>query len=174
MINACVWYDRTKKANIGKRGHIYQAATYTENDGFDDDNPYEAPWGDPSQGIDTPSDEVYNINTTHASPPMSSIHKMRPRLPRCNSGPNQFPKKQPNQKWTGPISLPGHVYKLLSQEAKDGLQKYNVEAIEKFKSRTVHGTNFVSDIHEDSQDMIALSNEELKMKAPNQTILTKI
>ena len=41
LINACVRYDRAKKANIGKRGHIYQAATYTENDGFDNDNPYE-------------------------------------------------------------------------------------------------------------------------------------
>ena len=68
---------------------------------------------------------------------------MRPRLPRPNSGPNQFPKK--------PSYLPWYVYKLLSQEAKDVLQKYNVEAIEKFKSRTVHETNFVSDIHEDSQ-----------------------
>ena len=116
----------------------------------------------PSQGIDTPSDEFYNINTTHASPPMSSRHKMSPRLPRPNSGPNQFRKKQPNQKWTGPIYLPGHVYKLLRQEAKEALQKYNVEAIEKFKSRTVHEMNFVSDIHEDSQDIIASSNKEIK------------
>ena len=48
-----VWYDRTRKANIGKRGHIYQAATYNDNDGFAGENPSEAPWGDPSQGIDT-------------------------------------------------------------------------------------------------------------------------
>ena len=30
--------------------------------------------------------------------------------------------------------LPGHIYKHLSQEAKDALQKYNVEAIQKFKA----------------------------------------
>ena len=112
LINACVRCDRTKKANIRKRGYIYQAATYTASDGFDDDNSYEAPWGDPSQGIDTPNDEFYDIKTTHASPPMSSRHKLRPRLPRLYSGPNQFPKKPPNQKWTGPIYLPHHVYKL--------------------------------------------------------------
>ena len=39
LINVCVRYDRTKQANIGKRGHIYQAATYTANDGFDNHNP---------------------------------------------------------------------------------------------------------------------------------------
>ena len=50
----------------------------------------------------------------------------------------------------------------LSQEAKDAFQEYNVEAIEKFKSRTVYETNFVSNIHEDSQDMIASSNEEIE------------
>ena len=32
-----------------------------------------------------------------------------------------FQRNQP-QKWTGPIYLPGHIYKLLSQEAKDALQ----------------------------------------------------
>ena len=98
---------------------------------------------------------------------------MRPRLPRPNSGPNQLPKKLPNPKWTGPIYLPCHVYNLLSQD-KDALQKYNVEAIEKVKSRNVHETNFVSHTHEDSQDMIALSNEELEEENTQLTILTKI
>ena len=117
----------TKKANIGKRGHIYQAPPNTENDGFDNGTPSEAPWADPSQGIDTPSDEFYHINTTHASPPMSSRHKMRPRLPRPNSGPTQFQQKPNRQKLIGPIYLPGYIYNLLRQEAKDALLKFNVE-----------------------------------------------
>ena len=50
----------------------------------------------------------------------------------------------------------------MSQKAKDVLQKYNDEAINQFKSRTVHETNFVSDTHEDSQDMIVSSNEEIE------------
>ena len=132
--------------------------------------------GDPSQGIHTPSDEFHNINTTHANPPMSSRCKMRPRLPSLNSGPNQFSQKPNKQKWARPIYLPGHVYNLLSQETKDALQNYKVEAIEKFKSRSVHETSFVSDIHEDSQDMIASSNEEIEDEntKPIQTIWTKI
>ena len=52
MINAYVGHDRTRKANIGRRGHIYQAATCTAKDEVDNDNPYESPWRDLSQGMD--------------------------------------------------------------------------------------------------------------------------
>ena len=34
LINACVRYDRTKKANIAKRGHIYQTTFTQGNDNF--------------------------------------------------------------------------------------------------------------------------------------------
>ena len=47
LINACVRYDRTKKANIAKRGHIYQTSSTPCNDGFNDDIPYETPVRDP-------------------------------------------------------------------------------------------------------------------------------
>ena len=57
LINACVRYDRKKKANIAKRGHIYQTSSTPGNDGFNDDIPYENPVRDPYMGIDTPSDE---------------------------------------------------------------------------------------------------------------------
>ena len=56
---------------------------------------------------------------------MSARHKLKPRLLRSNPNTklNTFPKKPARQKWTGPIYLPAHIYKLLSQEAKDALQK---------------------------------------------------
>ena len=112
-------------------------------------------------GIDTPSDEFYTINTNQSGPPMAARHKLQPRLLRFNPNPNTFPQKQTRQKWTGPIYLPGHVCKLLSQEAKDALQKYNVEAIQKFKSsRNLHETNFVHDLHEDTQDNSPSFNED--------------
>ena len=81
-------------------------------------------------GIDTPSDEFYNINTNQSGSPIFARHKLQPRLLRSNrnTNPSTFPKKSARQKWTGPIYLPGHIYKLLSQEAKDALQKYYVEA----------------------------------------------
>ena len=126
LINACGRYDGTRKANIGKQGHIYEAAAYSYDDGYCDKDPYPTPWGYPSHRIDTPSEEFYHINTTHASPPMSSRHKLRPRLPRPNSGPTRLPNNSltqnaPTKKntWTGTIYLPGHIYVILSQDVKD-------------------------------------------------------
>ena len=98
-----------------------------------------------------------------ARPPMSARHKLQPRLLRSNPNtkPNTFLKKPARQKWTGPIYLPGHIYNLLSQEAKDALQKYNVEAIQKFKaSRNLHETNLIHDVCEYAQDNLPSSHEE--------------
>ena len=39
---------------------------------------------DPYMGIDTPSDEFYNVNTNQSGPPMSARHKLQPRLLRSN------------------------------------------------------------------------------------------
>ena len=143
LINACVRYDRTKKANIAKRGHIYQTTSSQSNDDFISQIPSETPISDPYMGIDTPSDEFDNIYTNQSGPPISARHKLQPRSLRTNlnTKPNTFPKKPARQKWTGPIYLPAHIYNLLSKEAKDALQKYNVEAIQKFKaSRNLNET----------------------------------
>ena len=114
LINACIRYDRTKKANVAKRGHIYQTTFSQSNDNFIVHIPSETPIGDPYMGIDTPSDEFYNINTNQSGPPMSARHKLQPRLLRSNPNtkPNTFPKKSARQTWTGPIYLPAHIYKL--------------------------------------------------------------
>ena len=139
LINACVRYDRTKKANVAKRGHVYQTTLTTHNDDFIGQFPSETPVSDPYMGIDTPSDEFYNINTNQSGPPISARHKLQPRLLRSNPNRklNTFPNKPARQKWTGPIYLPGHIYKRLSQEVKDALQKYNVEAIQKMKHQEI-------------------------------------
>ena len=103
LINACVRYDRTKKANIAKRGHIYQTSFTPNNDGFNDELPSETLNRDPYMGIDKPSDEFYTINTNQSGPPISARHKLQPRLLRSNPNPDTFPKKQTRQRWTGPI-----------------------------------------------------------------------
>ena len=99
LINACVRYDRTKKENIAKRGHIYQTAFIPNNDGFIDQLPSESPDRDPYMGIDTQSDEFYTINTNQSGPPMSARHKLQPRLLRSNPNPkpNIFPRNQPDR-----------------------------------------------------------------------------
>ena len=163
LINACVRYDSTKKANVAKRGHIYQTTFSQSNDNFIDQILSETPIGDPCMGIDTPSDEFYNINTNQSGPPMSARHKLQPRLLRSNPNmkQNTFSKKLTRQKWTGSIYLPAHIYKLLSQEAKDALQKYNVEAIQKFKaSRNLNETELMHNIYEHTQEELPPSIDE--------------
>ena len=162
LINAYVRYDRTKKANIAKRGHIYQTPITTHDDDFIG-LPSETPVSDPYMGIDTPSDEFYNINTNQSGPPMSARHKLQPRLIRSNPNtkPNTFPRKPARQKWSGPIYLQGYIYKLLCQEAKDPLQKCNVEAIQKFKAaRNLNETDLIHDVYEHGQDKLPPSIDE--------------
>ena len=49
--------------------------------------------------------------------------------------------------------MPSHIYNLLSQETKDDLQKYNVEAIQKFKaSRNLHETQLIHTMSQHTQD----------------------
>ena len=97
LINACIKYDRTKKANVAKRGHIYQTTFSQSNDIFIDHIPSETPFGDQYMGIDTPSDECCNINTNQSGPPMSARHKLQPILLRFVPIQNQihFPRNQP-------------------------------------------------------------------------------
>ena len=72
-----------------------------------------------------------------------------------------FQTKKTKQRWTGPIYLPAHIYKLLSQEVKDALQKYNAEAIQKLKSTgNLHEINFVHDLHENTQENSTTSNQD--------------
>ena len=114
-------------------------------------------------GIDTPSDEFYSINTNQSGPPMSARHKLHPRLLRTNPNTksNTFPKKPARQKLTGPIYLPGHIYKLLSQEAKDAFQKYNVEVNQKFKaSRNQNETELMHNVYEHAQEELPTSIDE--------------
>ena len=94
---------------------------------------------------------------------MSARHELQPRLLRTNPNtkPNTFPEKSARQKWTGPIYLLEHIYKLLSQEAKDALQKYNVEAIQKFKaSRNLNETELIHNVYEHAQEELPPSIDE--------------
>ena len=47
LVNACVRYDRAKKANVAKRGHIYQTNFSQSNDNFIGQILSETPVSDP-------------------------------------------------------------------------------------------------------------------------------
>ena len=76
--------------------YTYQTSSTPDNDGFNYEIPFETPGRDPYMGIDTPSDEFYNIHTTQYVPLMSTRHKLQPSLPKSNQSPETFPRNKPN------------------------------------------------------------------------------
>ena len=68
LINACVRYDKTIKANIGKRRKVYN----TDDDTYGDhptaciDHVPDSPYG----GIDLPPDEFYQVHTLSSRHPL--------------------------------------------------------------------------------------------------------
>ena len=141
LINACVRYDKTKKANIGKRRNVY--ATNIDETYIDTPTPCighvpDSPYG----GIDLPHDQFYQVHALSSRHPPSQ----RPGPP---SRPPFRPQSQhsgstkPIRRYDGPIFLPPLIYKLLSQDAMKALKAYNTEVIYRFHQRKVHNTEIV-------------------------------
>ena len=141
LINACVRYDKTKKANIGKGRNVYNTNiddTYIDHPTACIDHVPNSPYG----GIDLPPDEFYQVHTLSSRHPPSPRpgHTSRPSFRRQsqNSGPTK-----PIRRYDGPIFLPLQIYKLLSQDAIKAPKAYNTEAINRFHQRKVHNTKIV-------------------------------
>ena len=141
LINACVRYDKTKKANIGKRRNVYNTNiddTYVDHPTACIDLVPNSLYG----GIDLPPDEVYQVQTLSsrhlpsARPGNPSRHSFRPQSQ--TSGPTK-----PIRMYDGPIFLPPQMYRLLSQDAMKALKAYNTEAINRFHQQKVHNTEIV-------------------------------
>ena len=123
LMNAYVRYDKTKKANIGKRRNVYATIideTYIDPPTECLDHVPNSPYG----GIDLPPDELYQV---HA---LSSRHPPSPR-PGQPSRPCFRPQSQHSgptksiKRYDGPIFLPPQIYKSLSQDAMKELKAYN-------------------------------------------------
>ena len=92
LVNACVRYDRTKKANIGKRRNVYNTNiddTYVDHTTTCIDHVPDSSYG----GIDLPPDVFYQVHTLSSRHPPSprpgnpSRSSFRPQSQ--NSGPNK-------------------------------------------------------------------------------------
>ena len=130
LINACVRYDKTKKAIIGKRRNVCNTNiddTYVDNPIACIDHVPDSPYG----GIDLPPDEFHQVHTLCSrhppSPRPGNTSRPSSRPQSQNSGPNK-----PIRRYDGPIFLPPQIFKLLSQNAMKALKAlkaYNTEAI---------------------------------------------
>ena len=135
LINACVRYDKTKKANIGRRRNVY-------NNNIDPDyidyptDIIDCVSDSFHRGLDLPPDAFYQI---HA---LSSRHLPSPR-PGNTSRPPFIPYSQqsgsqkPIKRYDSPIYLPPQSYKLLSWDAMKALKAYNTEGMNRFHEMKV-------------------------------------
>ena len=147
LINACVRYDKTQKANIGKRRNVYATnidETYVDLPTTCIDHVPDSPYG----GIDLPPDEFYQVHALSSRHPPS-------QKPGQHSRPSFRPQSQhsgptkPIRRYDGPIFLPPQIYQLLSQDAMKALKAYNTEAINRFHQRKVHNTEIVATLQDD-------------------------
>ena len=147
LINACIRYDKTKKANIGKTRNVYATNiddTYVDLPTACIDDVPDSPYG----GIDLPPDEFYQV---HA---LSSRHRPSQRPGQPSRPPfrpqSQHPRPtKPIRRYDGPLFLLPQIYKLLSEDAMKALQAYNTEAITRFHQRKVHNTEIVETPQDD-------------------------
>ena len=147
LLNTCARYDKTKKANIGKRINVYATSiddTYIDSPTPCIDHVPDSPYG----GIGLPPDEFYQVHALSSRHPPSQ----RPGQP---SRPSFRPQSQhprptkPIRRYDGPIFLPPQIYKLLSEDALKALKSYNTEAITRFHQRKVHNTEIVETPQDD-------------------------
>ena len=109
-------YDKTKKANIGKRRNVY--ATNIDETYIDT----------PTPCIDHDLDSPYGRHPPSQRPRQPSRPPFRPQSQ--HSGPTK-----PIRSYDSPIFLPPQIYKLLSEDAMKALKAYNTEAITRFHQR---------------------------------------
>ena len=135
LINACVRYDKAKKANIGKRRNVYATnmdETYIDPPTACIDHVPDSPYG----GIDLPPDALSSRHPPSQRPGQPFRPPFRPQAQ--HSGPTK-----PIRRYDGPIFLHRQIYKLLSQDAMKALKAYNTEAITRFHQRKVHNSDIV-------------------------------
>ena len=147
LINACVRYDKTKKANIGKRRNAY--ATNMDDTYVDlptaciDDVP-----DSPDGGIDLPPDEfdqIHALSSRHP-PPQRPGQPTRPPFRPQSQNPRPT---NPVRRYDGPLFLPPQIYRLLTEDALKALKAYNTEAISRFHKRKVPNTEIVEEPQDD-------------------------
>ena len=123
LINACVRYDKTKKANIGKRRNVYTTNiddTYIDSPTPCIDHVPDSPYG----GIDLPPDEFYQVHALSSRHPPSQRPGPPTRPPFRLQSQHPRPTK-PIRRYDGPIFLPPQIYKLLSEDAMKAFKPYN-------------------------------------------------
>ena len=144
LINACVRYEKTKKANIGKRRNVYNTNI---------DSSYVDYLLISLIMFQTHFMEVLIfllMSSTRSMPFPTGIHPGNPCRPPFRPHSQQSGPPKPIKRYDRPIYLPPQINKLLSQDAMKALRAYNTDAIKRFHQRKVHNTEVVERTEDDS------------------------
>ena len=147
LINTCVRYDNTKKANIGQIRNVYATnidETYVDPPTACIDYVPHSPYG----GMDLPPDEFYQVHALSSRHPPSQRPGQPTRPPFRPQSQDPRPTN-PIRRYDGPIFLPPQIYWLLSEDALKALKAYKTEAINRFHKKKVHNTEFVEEPQDD-------------------------
>ena len=109
LINACVRYDKTKKANIGKRRNVCATnkdETYIDPPTACIDHVPDSPYG----GLDCPPDEFYQVHALSSRHPFSQ-RPGKPSIPPFRPQSQHSGSTKPIRRYDGPIFLPPQIYK---------------------------------------------------------------
>ena len=138
--NACISKSLKQKPSSTARAvsrHELDGDSCTDGD----DGDY-AEEGFGTDGIDTPSDDFYNINTTN----FNRNPQVKPFIPRTPKG-EPKPKVTSNKsRYNGQAYLPKHIYDMLSEEVKEELDQCNKEK----KANYQLNSNRMAKVHEQS------------------------
>ena len=107
LINASVWYDKTKKVNIGKTRNVYATnidETYIDPPTDCIDHVPDSPYG----GVDLPPDELYQVHALSSWHPPSPSPGQPSRPPFRPQSQYSGPTK-PIRRYDGPIFLPSSL-----------------------------------------------------------------
>ena len=157
LINACVRYDKTQKANIGKRRNVFATnidETYVDLPTACIDHVPDSPYG----GIDLPPDEIYQVHELSSRHPPSQ-RPGQPSRPSFRLQSQHYGPTKPIRRYDGPIFLPPQIYKLLSHDAMKALKAYNTEAINRFHQRKVHNIEIVETPQDDHPGLPVPEND---------------
>ena len=115
--NACIMYNKSLKQKPSSTARAVYQNELDEASGDDWDYVEEefAP-----NGVDTPSDDFYNINTTN----FYRNHEIKSLIPRTPKG---KPMPKTTSRYNGPVYHSKHIYDMLSEEVEKKLDKYNKE-----------------------------------------------
>ena len=130
--NACIRYDKTLKQKPSTTSRVaYQHELDDDPNVQDEEDDYLDENLAPD-GIDTSSDDIYNVHNTNfkRSPHVKSL------IPRKSPGTSK-PNKTipPKPRYNGPVYLPKHICIMLSENIKKELDKYNQVKKAQYKPR---------------------------------------